>query len=596
MDKIKKIPYGVSDFEAINAKNEYYIDKTSFIPEIEKTDFVFLIRPRRFGKSLFLSTLHSYYDINRKDRFEEFYQNTWILENPTESRGKYMIMFFNFSAVSKDKNKVQGSFNSHCVNVIGEFLFRYEKYIPKRIIDNTNDKETAHEKLQYLASALEGNETKIYILIDEYDNFTNTLLAEYGVDEYNKITKKEGYFKEFFTVLKALATGSGAGLAKMFITGVSPITMDDVTSGMNIGNNITIDERLNEIMGFTENDLSDIIDYYTSVGVFKLDKTESIKIMKKWYNGYKFAEQAENKIFNTDMILHFMNKANGVKHYPRNLIDDNTKTDYSKFRHFTTINNISSVKLNGNFSALEKIITDGYIDEELITSFPYQEVTEPKNFISLLFYFGLISIEKIVIDKTRFIIPNETVKSFLNDFIRRGYVEASKVSPEIYDLVDNLSQMMFYGEWKTAIDIISQNIDEGMCGRDKIEGERYIQAYLKSLLNLSKSMIVSSEKPSKDGYADLAIAPFSIMYPDIKYAYLIEIKYLKAKEEYNEIVKNEVLEKAKFQLAKYANDKNIHKEWQIKPYGNITLKTIVLIFQGRQLKFREETEIMIENG
>ncbi len=249
MQKIKRIPYGMSDFEAINSKNEYYVDKTMFIPELEKTKFVFFIRPRRFGKSLLLSTLNSYYDINKGDRFEEFYQNTYILENPTEERATYMIMSFNFSTISKDKKKVQKNFNDYCVKVINKFLDKYKKYIPKRTLKLINKDKTAHEKLQTLCIELEDNPHKIYILIDEYDNFTNTLLAEYGIDEYNKIAKAQGYFKEFFMCLKDMTTGSGAGLARMFITGVSPITMDDVTSGMNIGDPKTTDLLLNELLG-----------------------------------------------------------------------------------------------------------------------------------------------------------------------------------------------------------------------------------------------------------------------------------------------------------------------------------------------------------
>ncbi len=283
-----------------------------------------------------------------------------------------------------------------------------------------------------------------------------------------------------------------------------------------------------------------------------------------------------------------MKEAYNKKKKVRNLIDDNCRTDYAKFRHFTTINNISSVKLNGNFSALEQIITDGYIDEKLVTSFPYEQVTEQNNFISLLFYFGLITIEKPIMDKTRFIIPNETVKGFLNEFIRKGYVDASKVRPETYQLVDNLSKMMFYGEWKEAINLIAQNIDDGMCGRDKIEGERYIQAFLKAQLGLSDAMIISSEKPTKDGYSDLAIAPFIAQYADIQFAYLIEIKYLKAKDEYSPKIETEIAETAKKQLAKYATDHNIHKEWQIKPHGEVTLKKLVLIFHGRVLKYKKE--------
>jgi len=588
MPKIRRIPYGKSDFEAINQQNRYYVDKTMFIPELEKTDFVFLIRPRRFGKSLFLSTLHSYYDINRKENFADFYRNTWILKNPTEERGQYMVMTFNFSLITKDKNLVQKDFNNYCIDVIDKFLRKYKKYIPPELIKMVSSKKTAHEKLQKLCIELEQNPTKLYIMIDEYDNFTNTLLAEYGISEYYKITKEAGYYKDFFTVLKGLATGSGAGLARMFITGVSPITMDDVTSGMNIGKNITCQETFNEVMGFTEKDLSDIIDYYSSVGVFHLEKQESMQIMKKWYDGYKFANRAKNTMYNTDMILYYMTEAYNSKYYPDNLIDDNCKTDYGKFRHFTTINIKSKLQLNGNFDALETIITNGYIEEKLVTSFPYEQVTDPDNFISLLFYFGLISIDRIYRGKTRFIIPNETVKSFLNNFIRKGYFDAYKVREETHKLVHSLGDMMYDGVWQESIDTMAETIEAGMCARDKIEGERYIQAFLKAQLGLSDAMIVSSEKPNADGYTDLAIAPFLGLYPDIEYAYLIEIKYLKEKEPFNDRVKNQVLEKAKSQLAKYAEDYNIEKEWQLKPNGNVFLKKLVLIFHGRTLKFRQE--------
>ena len=185
MQKIKRIPYGMSDFEAIHCKNEYYIDKTMFIPEIEKTKFVFLIRPRRFGKSLFLSMLHSYYDINRAKNFEKFYKGTWIFDNPTEEQGKYMAMSFNFSVVSKDKDCVQDNFNFYCSLVIDKFVSKYKSYLPKNISKKLENKK-AHKKLQILCSELEECPTKLYIFIDEYDNFTNTLLSEYGVEEYNK--------------------------------------------------------------------------------------------------------------------------------------------------------------------------------------------------------------------------------------------------------------------------------------------------------------------------------------------------------------------------------------------------------------------------
>ena len=331
MQKIKRIPYGKGDFEAINALNDYYVDKTMFIPEIESSPFNFLIRPRRFGKTLLLSTLQSYYDINKADRFEEFYRDTWILENPTDERAKYLILYFNFSVVSKDKYLVQKNFNDYCIMQINQFLVKYKKYLGENIVEELKACETAHEKLQYISVVLAETKHKIYLMIDEYDNFTNTLLAEYGVSEYQKIAREKGYFKQFFATLKGLASGSGSALARMFITGVSPVTMDDVTSGFNIGMNISIDETFNSLLGFTKSEVADMINYYTAAGVFHLDKEECIEIMKQWYDNYKFSTRAEETVFNTDMVLYFMKKVYNKKYIPEDLIDENVRVDYGNF-------------------------------------------------------------------------------------------------------------------------------------------------------------------------------------------------------------------------------------------------------------------------
>ncbi|MDD4157442.1 MAG: AAA family ATPase, partial [Candidatus Cloacimonetes bacterium] len=184
MNKIKRIPYGKSDFETVNKQNDYYVDKTMFIPEIEKTPFVFLIRPRRFGKSLFLSTLHAYYDIQYKDRFEELFRDTWILSNPTEERGKYLVMYFNFSAILKEKDKVQDDFNKYCLKVIDHFTRIYAEYLPADLIYLIKKDNTAHEKLHTIATELTNSKYKIFFFIDEYDNFTNTLLTDFGEGEY----------------------------------------------------------------------------------------------------------------------------------------------------------------------------------------------------------------------------------------------------------------------------------------------------------------------------------------------------------------------------------------------------------------------------
>ena len=583
MLKIKRIPYGKSDFEAINSENRYYVDKTMFIPELEKTDYIFFIRPRRFGKSLLLSTLNSYYDINKGDRFAEFYQNTWILDNPTEERASYMIMSFNFSLVNTEKDKVQSDFNNYCLKVIEHFLRKYKNYISNEILELVNKENTAHKKLQTLCVELVENPTKIYILIDEYDNFTNTLLANYGKQEYDKITRSSGYFKSFFAMLKGLATGSGAGLARMFITGVSPITMDDVTSGMNIGDPKTTDLSLNTLLGFTEKDVEAIIDYYKSVGVFKLDKVETMSLLKQWYDNYKFSSKAKESVYNTDMILYFMNKSSDLNELIEDLIDHNAKVDYSKLRHFITIGN----KVNGNFAIMEEILAEGKVTAKLQTSFPYEYLGDRDNFISLLFYFGLISIDGSMMGQTQFNMPNLAVKSFMNDFVTNGYTKACKVNLDMHRLSTKIARMAYVGEWEVCIDMMAVMIKDCMAVRDLTNKEKAVQVLFIALFHYGSPFIISSELEANFGYIDIALAPDLLRYPDMQDSYLIELKYLQKNEEYSDDIRDEFITKATEQLAKYAEDKNIKKQWQLKPNGHVNLTKLIVIFQGEEMKHRE---------
>ncbi len=413
MRTVKRIPYGKSDFEAINLKNDYYVDKTNYIPDLELAPFQFLIRPRRFGKSLFLSMLHSYYDINNIDRFNELFRETYILDNPTEEKTSYMVLTFNFSAVNPDIDLVGESFNTYCNIQIDAFIKKYSNFIDEDIIKKAEKHTIPSEKLKQLA-AFKNSKVKIYIMIDEYDNFANTIISRHGKTSYEKLTHSEGFFRYFFNVLKDMTSDSGSILARLFITGVSPITLDDVTSGFNIARNITIHDNLNEILGFKQEDVEKILDYYIGVGVFTHNREETLKLMKEWYGGYKFSKNGEETVYNSDMILYYLMESYNTKNRLDDLIDQNVKIDYKKLQHFLTINR----KLNGNFDILEQLLTEGKISGNLVKSFPLNQITKKDNFISLLFYFGLITIKREYRGKIEFVIPNNTIKELLYAFIR----------------------------------------------------------------------------------------------------------------------------------------------------------------------------------
>ena len=583
MEKIKRIPYGVGDFELIQLENDYYIDKTQYIPLIEISRFQFLIRPRRFGKTLFLSMLHSYYDINKKDDFEKLFHDTWILNNPTDEKNKYMILTFNFSAVNPDIEEVENSFNEYCNIRINQFLETYNHYLEEKLISEVRTKAKAGEKLKLLSSGLQGKDIKIYIMIDEYDNFANTIISRYGQIEYQKLTHSEGFFRYFFNVLKEMTSGSGAVLSRLFITGVSPITMDDVTSGFNIGINITTDSQLNSILGFEKEEVINLIDYYSERGVFKLDKNDTFQIMDEWYGNYVFSENNLSKMYNSDMVLYYMTKSYNSNFGPDKLIDKNVRIDYKKLEHFLTINR----RLNGNFDVLERIITENGITGNLIDSFPLKEITKRDNFISLLFYFGLITMAGNYRGAIKFKIPNKTIKDLVFGFIRDGYKSVYDFNVDVHKLSNFVADMAYVGEYKNAFEFIAKEIERIVVLRDFIDGERVIQAYFMSLFSITNNYILEHEKEQNLGFSDMVFKPFYSRYPDCQFAYLVEFKYI-PKKDYNEETEEQFVEIARKQLNKYEKDEKFKKELKLKPYGNKQLIKLIVIFSEGEMKLLQE--------
>ncbi|MCK5509757.1 MAG: AAA family ATPase, partial [Desulfobacterales bacterium] len=411
----KKIPYGIADFELIRRYDYYYVDKTGFIPLIEAAGrYLFLVRPRRFGKSLWLSVLESYYDTAKKDRFRETFKGTWIGENPTEDQGIYLILRFNFSAVNPDPEKLEDSFESYCQGVFEEFLSKYEDAFTPEILSKLTALPTITDRLNRLFAYGFSHDLRICILIDEYDNFTNTILSIHGQKAYHDLTHGAGFLRHFFNVLKAGTTGSGSSLARLFITGVSPVTMDDVTSGFNIGRNISLDPKFNEMLGFTILETRSLISWYNDHGNFLLDTDEAFGIMQLWYNNYCFSHKSQQRVFNPDMVFYFMYSCIDSGNMPDELIDQNVRMDYGKLRHLILVDK----RLNGNFSRLKEIMEKGRITSSVTSSFPLEAIIQPENFISLLLYFGLLSFAPASGTRTVLQIPNLTVQKLMYGYLR----------------------------------------------------------------------------------------------------------------------------------------------------------------------------------
>jgi hypothetical protein len=584
--QIKKIPYGDADFGKIIQDNMYYVDKTKYIHTLEQlSNFIFIIRPRRFGKSLWINLLQYYYDINKKDQFNELFKDTFIGQNPTPKKNKYLTIAFNFSMVDPSFDRVKEDFQSYVETILNDFLMRYKDYFDDNFLSKLQSYQRINKKLQELFLYCSRNKLKVYMFIDEYDNFTNTILTTSGEGKYLKLTRGDGPFRYFFNLLKGLTSMPFSGLDKLFITGVSPVTMDDVTSGFNIGTNISLDASINEFIGFTESETQDILAYYYQAGQLYLEPAFCMDIMKKWYNNYRFSPDAENDVFNSDMVLYFIQKSITGKKLPRKLIDQNVRIDYNKLRYLITIEkqlNKNFKQLNGNFNRLKNITYDKGIISDIEDSFPVHEVIKQKNFISLLYYFGLLTIHGEKYGQYLLKIPNLTILNLMYEYIRSGFEDADIFKIDLWELSNLITNMAFRGEWKPFFQFLSEQIEKQTAIRDYLNGEKVIQGFLLAYLNVVDFYITQSEAEMNKGYSDIYLEPFLAKYPDLPYSYLIELKYI-SKKEYSEDKHQKKIKDAQEELDRYAQSDRIKNS-----VGNTQLKKIILVYKAWELVYCEE--------
>jgi hypothetical protein len=573
----KKIPYGIADFELIQRHNYYYVDKTDFIPLIEAAGrYLFLIRPRRFGKSLWLSVIESYYDTAKKDRFLETFKGTWIGENPTEDQGVYLILRFNFSAVNPEPEKLESSFESYCQGVFEEFLSKYEDTFTPEILSKLNSLPTITDRLNRLFAYGFSHDLRLCILIDEYDNFTNTILSVHGQKAYHDLTHGAGFLRHFFNVLKVGTTGSGSSLARLFITGVSPVTMDDVTSGFNIGRNISLEPKFDEMLGFTAKEVKTLLDHYRKEGLFSLDADESLAIMSKWYNNYRFAEDTQRDVYNPDMVLYFTDKVIGTGKLPKELIDQNVRMDYGKLRHLILVDK----RFNGNLSRLKEIMEKGRITSSVTSSFPLEAIIQPENFISLLLYFGLLSFAPTSGTRTVLQIPNLTVQKLMYGYLRDAYADVDIFRVDLWRLANMLGDMAYDGVWEPVFDFLAGEVKNQTSVRDYLAGEKVIQGFLLAYLNVTDYFLPRTEMEMSKGFADIFLEPFWARFPDMGYGYVIELKYIKRGGLTEDILEKKIAE-AREQLDKYAQDDHV-----VRAMGKGKLKKIVLVYHGWEMVYR----------
>ena len=569
-----RIPYGEANFKRIRSNDWLYVDKTRFVRDLEEERYVFLIRPRRFGKSCWVSLLDNYYDRKRADEFEAVFSGTHLGRQPTENRHRYVILRFNFSAFKNALETLEYHFEEYCQLIIRSTLERNADLFPGAARQDICSPRSVNGQLNELFVYAGEHGIPLYVLIDEYDNFANTVLAYHGEQAYQAFTHGGGFYRNFFATLKDGAGHSEGGLDRMFITGVSPITMDDVTSGFNIGSNISLRPEFNDMLGFTEEEVQELLELYRDHGVFNQEVEAALAVMREWYNGYRFAKSAEGDLYNTDMVLYYLKASIPNRSMPDELIDTNVRIDYGKLRHLLTVNR----QLNGNFDLLRHIIGEQSIQSNIQLSFPLNQLDRRENFLSLLHYFGLLSIRAVERGMPRLGIPNQTVKRLMYGYLRDAYDDVGVFSVDVYTFFRLAQAMAYDGAWQPVLDFLRDALAEQTGIRDYMDGEKVVHGFVAAHLSLSQYFLLHSEYELNKGYADLYLEPFVAQYSDMQFGYVLELKYLKRSESLDESVVADRMQEAVRQLRSYLADSSLpHRYPSVRHIG------LAVVFHGWEL-------------
>ena len=584
--QVKLVPYGVADFATVIEQNLYYVDKTMFIPELGKQPRnLFFIRPRRFGKSIFLSMLYSYYDCTQSHKFQSLFGNLWIGQHPTPLQGKYQVLFLDFSQITGNIDKLETKFNSYLSINLDAFVRQYSEYYQAEM-EEILAQEDFEEKMELIFKAAKAHQYHLYLIIDEYDNFTNVILNERGENVYHAITHADGFYRDVFKKFKG-------NFERIFMMGVSPVTLDDVTSGFNIGWNISIKPEFDEMLGFSTTDVVEMFTYYKEHGSIPVDSDIDaiVNDMKPLYDNYCFAEEAlkkKTRMFNCDMVLYYLRNYMDNGCSPRQMIDPNTRTDYGKMKKLLQFD-----KLDGERKGIiRKIAEEEQIVTQLYESFSAYQIPKAEIFPSLLFYYGMLTIKGTRGSKLILGIPNNNVRKQYYGYLEEEY--QAKAYVDVNQLTDYYYDMAYDGKWEEGLRFMADAYAKVSSVRDGIEAERNLQGFFMAYLNLNDYYITAPELELNHGYCDFFLLPDLTHYAS-QHSYILELKVL-SKKDFSAIVEGEFTEDGKPMT-------KAEKQWrealdQIHRYAEAPrvealrqgtkLHLIIMQFEGWELKRMEE--------
>ena len=550
---MKKLPYGISNYEELIEDGYYYVDKTMYIEKLENLaeKRILFLRPRKFGKTLFTSMIENYYDIKKIDEFEKLYRDTYIGKNPTKLKNSYHILKFNFSGIdtTNDETTMKG-FKNEVASSIKVFV---DKYKMDFYINMDDEAENILDNL-IKAFGIQKEKEKIYVIIDEYDHFANELLG-FNTNQFKNLVSKNGKVRKWYEILKK---GTESVVDRIFITGVAPITLDSLTSGFNISSDKTQDERFNEMMGFTENELKELM---TEQDIEKEKQEELLPIMKENYDGYKFSIHGKEKIYNSNMCLYFLNNYVQLGRIPDQIIDVNIASDYSKLGKMLDL-----CKGEEREKVIEKTVSGEGIISEIRQKFnPAIEFTEI-DLISMLFYLGYLTIVGEVFEKPELSIPNRVMKEIYSDYFLKILSQNTDLTVSESDYNEMLREIALEGKIDKIVEMLGKYL-KSLSNRDYVKfDEKYVKLIFFCIAMNLKIFRLKSEMEVQRKYPDILLIPKdqSKGYKGV----MVEFKYLK-KEEKDKL--KEKQEEAKKQIEEYGEFE------EIKDLKNINKYTVVAV-------------------
>ncbi len=544
-----KIPYGIMDFRRLRREGYYYVDKTEYLAQMEARDsFVFFVRPRRFGKSLFISMMESYYDLNRKKDFKKLFGDLWIGKHPTENANRFMTLKLDFSKVGGTGEVLERAFEDHIGKQLDDMVLRYPSCFDAEFRASFAG-QPASGKLADVVNKARRSGIPLYLIIDEYDNFTNQMIRAAGVTDYREITHGAGFYRNWFKKFKG-------EFDRIFMTGVSPVTLDDLTSGFNIAANLTLHPDCNATLGFSTDEAVKMFSDFKGTGRFtRGDPAAIVESIKPWYDGYCFAERKVGKeyVFNSDMTLYYLKSLVETGEPPKNMVDANIKTDYEKLKTISDLQRtVFKMEPLEALPMTEQAVAKGGIQFPLVESFPAEAIVKPENFRSLFFYYGLLSMAGRKMGATVFAVPNACVEKQIYSYLRDRYFPLSK---SFLDWDAAAQSFAYEGKWKEFFELVSKNFAETTPIRGGIDGEVRMQGYFQCEMGHLPQFITCPELEMSHGNCDFFLFPERHYYGDVPHSYIVEFKYLKKGAKKAEL--DAQRKEGVAQLKRYAKDKKI---------------------------------------